>query len=294
MWYVRIYKGKLIPVALAALLAAQRLPAHAATPDTYIGPNQGLWSDPDNWTAGVPNSSAIDVFLTDPSGLTTVLDQSETIDDLTVGAGNVLEIDPFETLTLGGPTLTNSGTIILNWTESLEYNQHAGQFPVTLTCRGTVVLSGTSSGVIAVGIGSRVSDNTIIGQGYFGVGVTNNGTISATTGTLTLAGGLTNNGLLSVAGGTVLLAGPVDNTHGVIEAANREILLFPGGPIDPLMGGTLAGTAAGTINGGSGSTADVSSLQGNVTLAGNITFGTAALSISGSPTIVGTVGLGSI
>src|SRR4051812_41035688 len=77
-------------LALAALLAAT--PAFANTPDSYSGPDLGLWSNPLNWSAGTPNNSTFDVTINSSSPITVQLDANETINTLMVSPLDALRI----------------------------------------------------------------------------------------------------------------------------------------------------------------------------------------------------------
>src|SRR5689334_16940182 len=109
-------------VALSAVLAASMASA-GNMQATYIGPSEGYFSDPTNWSTGVvPNNagaSTFDVFL--PGGLTYVrVDQTATIDNLTassepmIGPGLVFTVNGTTSL-LGGLQLwTNGGDSLVS------------------------------------------------------------------------------------------------------------------------------------------------------------------------------------
>ena len=110
--------GPLLPAgtkAAAAITLAYfwRATPTPALPDNYIGADQGLWSDPNNWSAGVPNNSTFDVTINNAAPITVQLDASETIDTLSLAAPDALSILAAKTLTLAGNSLVNTGTINL-------------------------------------------------------------------------------------------------------------------------------------------------------------------------------------
>src|SRR5437764_14719609 len=105
-------------LTLAALLALAPRPNYAATLTTYIGPDQGLWSNPLNWDNGLPTNSTFDVTINNATPLTVQLDANETIHNLTLAAPNILAVQAAKILTLAGPALTNSGSILLAGTPS--------------------------------------------------------------------------------------------------------------------------------------------------------------------------------
>lgn len=114
---IRPFQRRVLAVTLAAFLAAQTVPARADTPDTYTGPENGLWSDPSNWSVGVPDSPDFDALLTSPGGLTTLLNSTETVGVVTVSTGNALSFEDGGSLTTGVANVTG-GTLTLEGTSS--------------------------------------------------------------------------------------------------------------------------------------------------------------------------------
>jgi hypothetical protein len=110
----RLLKLALWSAVAAAMVAGGRV----CEANDYIGPDGGLWSDPNNWSAGIPNSLTADVTIANPYGPSAVLDISPMIRSLTVGTGEGLSIADQMTLTMAGPgngsaTIANSGTVAL-------------------------------------------------------------------------------------------------------------------------------------------------------------------------------------
>src|SRR6185295_5509009 len=94
-----LYRRKAcLPLICAILLTTKQ--TYALT-DSWIGPDQGLWTDPLNWTDGTPNSSTIDAFIGTLTPTTVQLNDSQTVNNLTLSAPNTLSL--LSTLTLAGP-----------------------------------------------------------------------------------------------------------------------------------------------------------------------------------------------
>lgn len=227
--------GPLAPLAFAILLAARALPAHATTSDTYIGPTNGFWSAPANWSAGTPNSSSFNVLLTNSGGLNTFLDSSETINNLTLSSPNTLTLQASTTLALAGPSLTNTGTLLISTGASL----NAGT--ANITGGGSIQLLGSLS--MFQSTASIYSDNIISGQGTISVStLTSDGTITASLNhTLALTGTTYNGGTLRADGGTLILEKGASG--GTIDATNHGVVQL-GGALQDV---TLTSSAGGSI-----------------------------------------------
>ncbi len=103
-------------LTIAALLAAYPRFAGGATPTSYIGLDGGLWSDPTNWSNGLPNSTTFDVVINNPSPITVQLDTGETINNLSLNSSDTLSL--LAGLTIAGSSASNTGTIAFNSTAS--------------------------------------------------------------------------------------------------------------------------------------------------------------------------------
>jgi hypothetical protein len=134
-------------------------------------------------------------------------------------------------------------------------------------------MASSASKFATTGSSQLVNNTLITGQGSMTFGrATNNGTISASLGTLTisLAGGgsITNAGVLRADGGTLQIRptsspGTLTNTGGIIEALTSELSFpFNGNPYT-VTGGEIRSSAAGSVTLGN------TTLQ-NVLLSGNI------------------------
>src|SRR5205814_2022775 len=115
--------------------------------------------------------------------------------------------------------LTNSGSIFLAGTNSAL----AITTNVSLTGGGALILSASSSQITGTSGMRLTSDNLISGSGAIGLGllkITNSGTITATSGLLTLSpistgDGFTNTGILRADGGKLIIAsGTCSNSSG--------------------------------------------------------------------------------
>jgi len=255
---------------LAVFLAACPRFAGAVTTTNYTGPDNGLWTDSGNWDAGVPNSSGFDVLINSASPVAVQLDASETINNMSLNSPDTLSL--LSTLTLAGPSLSNTGTILFNATASrptLIFNANA-----TLSGGGTILMTSTGSALAGVlSVYRLATDNFISGQGVIGSWnfnstpkITNTGTISATTGTLNIwpnnaSDAFINNGLLQANGGNLVLnSGIYTNTGGVIEAVNSSIATISG----TVTGGTIRGLGGTVVLTGTNGALTNAALSGNV------------------------------
>lgn len=254
-----------IAIAAAALCAGYAYRADSATFNiSWDGGSTGNWNTAVNWSTNVvPNnvdvlSDYYNVTINRTGGaiVTGNLAQIDLL-NLTIGAtaGNQLTLADnctfgvIGTALFGPATITNSGTISLGTTVAA-----ASQFDflgstTNLTGGGTVVMG--FLGVSLDGSGTVTSDNTIIGQGSFGldnIAFINNGTVSASGGTLTVdvsTGGFDNNGLMqALAGGTLVLSG---NGGGTWSNGTGSII-NNGGRVNLISGATISGGTISTLN----------------------------------------------
>jgi len=127
------------PARLAALVivgcAAHARAAAAEVTADWVGPSQGIWHDPANWSTqpdypnnGTPAGTSYDVRLAPAFPARVILETDVTVDNVTVGAGSTLAVYSFARLgivdtvhvadgavlqlhgTLAGGTLTTAGT----------------------------------------------------------------------------------------------------------------------------------------------------------------------------------------
>jgi hypothetical protein len=146
----------------------------AFTVDSYIGPDQGLWTDPDNWSAGViPDYNGNDSYtalINPPLPVTVRVTEDVAFDDLTVAAGNVLSIEGGGDLLLyvqGSPVTLpspiNSGTIRANGGTATIAT--FGLALASFTNTGGVI-EATNSGIV------NIRSTTLIGGTLRGLGGT--------------------------------------------------------------------------------------------------------------------------
>src|SRR5258707_3954456 len=271
-----------------ALFGAIGLPSitFGQTNTTWKG-GSGNWSNPANWTSGVPNgnfNALIDGGNAAVSPVT--LDINASIVNLTVDSDDSLTLKHGTILTVTGGCITNNGALKLNGGGGanglLDVNSN-----VTLKGGGTLTLSaatGAGSAFIQQGVGgvTLTNQSTIQGTGIIGNGgltLANHGTIDANSAagqaTLVLngSGGVTNTGLLEATnGGTLSIQNSVINTGGKITASGTSSTVVLNGA--SITGGTLNSTGGGTMEtGGSGATLDGSTTSsgGTFTAANNPT-----------------------
>ncbi len=120
----RLMVRRVVPLALAVILAARTLRAPADTADTYIGPNDGVWSNPLNWSAGSP-TPGFDALITGAGDKTVFLDPVfsfpatyDWVSVVTVSNGNSLTFENGGQLETGTLNLTG-GTFTLQGTSSV-------------------------------------------------------------------------------------------------------------------------------------------------------------------------------
>jgi len=156
----------------------------------------------------------------------TEMNDNETVDNLTLDSGDVLNVD-HSFLYVNGPSITNNGTINVSNTNGLR----PGGSTVTLSGAGTLNLQTSDVSIANAGGGvvTFVNQQAINGQGSIGLGgvtLNNQGTMNATGGTLTVqpsSSGITNTGTMEASSGGTLaivygLPAPLNNTGGTIQA----------------------------------------------------------------------------
>jgi fibronectin-binding autotransporter adhesin len=272
---------------LAGLLLAGIVPRSSGQTDTFTA-GSGNWSQTANWSRNaLPMSNNDCAFLA--NGVITD-DAAGVCQNVFLASGDKLTIatpsTPTSYLYVYGTSLTNPGTTTLTQSSGLHIAGNAGNV-VTLSGGGSVVLTGTNTGIAWGGTGeTRLvnADNTIQGQGTIGLGtidLTNQKTIMSSGGLLDVQpaqGGLTNTGLMEAASGSTLQfdAGfqtiPFNNTGGTVEAVS----------------GSTVNINSGTWNGGTFTTAGTGVMNLIVPAMNGVTNnGTMTVPSSGTPTFEG-------
>ena len=155
---------------------------------------KGTWSQPGNWTSGVPNAvgAGTTFNVSTTAAVTITLDMPVTIGSLqfgnsrSVGAGYTLSGTGANTL-----TLNNSGSAAAI---TVTNGTHAINAPVILADNLTVITGGTNAWTLSFGTASSITDN---GAGY-------SLTMSGTGGTLVLSGSDNYNGGTFVEAGRLI------------------------------------------------------------------------------------------
>jgi len=253
----------------------------SGTTDNWIGGASGNWSNPNNWSNGVPNSGSVNVCINDgnqvPSQVT--LDIDASVGALYIDSGSSLTISNNEQLLAFG-NISNAGQILVSAGGNNTFlTLGAG---VSLMGGGSVTLSkgGNGTAAIATSGGNQTLtnvDNTLQGTGVIGWnglivvnqagGIINANTPS--TGTLLVnTTSTTNQGLLeATAGGTLGLQNSFNNSGGrILASGSNSTVQFISGTVQ---GGILATASNGTLTTPSNDafTLDGSS-QGTLTIAG--------------------------
>ncbi len=271
---------------LLFLLAGLLAPLVASAQTVWTGAaGNGSFTDPLNWTAGVPTSAVDASILTGTSVLPTTVSLNTTgsVNNLTLAAFNNLDILDGATLNITlGATAQNAGSIALMGTgdfTDLYFGNGVGT--TTLTGSGTLTLGNTMhNGQTYLygdnGVTLDNVNNTISGEGQIGVGhavsyvnessAVVDANVNGQTLTFNLSGTLTNDNLLEATnGGTLLFASQtVGNSGATIKASGTgsQIVLNS----TTIQGGTLSGPV--TANAGTlldGTTSDGITLN-NVTV----------------------------
>jgi hypothetical protein len=130
-------------LALATLLAAHPRLAPAATPDTYIGANDGNWTTQTNWSFNqVPNNNTFDVLINTPVNVN--LDAAQIVNNLSINS--LASLTMLANLGIAG-TLTNSGSLSLSGVVDPVLS---GTLPSSLIVNsGTIFGAGTLAAPIA-------------------------------------------------------------------------------------------------------------------------------------------------
>ena len=282
-------------VRAAASLAAVALlsnTARAAT-DTYVGPATGSYSAAANWSLGVvPNNgggATYDVVIDARTGqASTVQIQSDinpTIGNLTVNAGDALQVGGNIGLTIVGTSVTDNGQIVVNYNQ---YYTSALVFNANTTLSGTGALllnSGGSSATVATGTGNTLTQaagHTIAGFGLVSATLANAGTVNgnAAGNILYVRGATTNTGLIQgTASGVLQIDGgnTIANAGGTMQASGGSVNLYG----STISGGTVRTTSAA----GSGFNVQNGTFAGGVTVAAGSTVnvnGNSDLSVTGT------------
>ena len=242
--------------------------------DSWLG-GPGNWNNGVQWSTGAMPGSNNDVYINNSTPAAAVqLNVSDTIHNLTVGSTSVLNLNDNNSLTIGGSTISNSGTITLNSVG--DYTALViGAGNANLSGTGTVTMSNNPLNYIygSAAANTLTNQGTIQGSGYIGydpyigaasMALVNSGTINAnqsTPLTIELSNGLNNSGTLEATNGgapyiEVGNAETATNT-GTIQATGGSSLEVDGGTYTNT-GGTIRASGAGsvvtlvspTINGG--------------------------------------------
>jgi YVTN family beta-propeller protein len=256
----------------------------SGTTDNWIGGASGNWSNPNNWSNGVPNSSSVNVCINDgnstPSAVT--LDVTVSVGTLTIDPGSSLTISNNIQLFADG-NISNAGQIMLN--AAANYAQLVIAGTVSLTGGGSVILSTTGAGfaLIDQSGGQTLTnvDNVIQGTGYIGwngltvvnqAGGIINANVPGGSSPLVLdTPNLTNQGLLEAAsGGLLQLQNNFNNGGGrILSTGSGSSAQFINATV---RGGTLTSSGGGAL--GVAANAQVSldgSSQGTLTIVGTYT-----------------------
>lgn len=276
----------ILTVVLAVLVIIVPLKAQGATLFTYIGPNEGSWSQPAYWTSNhVPNGFTDRARINNAvSAVNVNLDMGINLSGLIVDAGDTLSFINGASLYLvkegtTNPIVTNNGTILLN-SMGASTSLNAYDAVVTFMGAGTLVLGGHPQNSLnpyyAPGSFLNNTTHTIRGGGTINAAVNNKGKIIADNGVLSIGGLITNAGELKADNATMVIAGGVTNQLGSVMNVTGSLGVMNlastinGGQINPGDGLVeLNGASLLSTNFGAGKVDLYSAtLKGNTNLAG--------------------------
>jgi len=250
---------------LGVLALAAASPAALAADATWNG-GASNWNSAGNWTpAGVPDATDVDVAI---DGGNTAVDSTVTLDvsvdvrSLAIDDGDALAVGDGEILDIWGGGMANDGQINLNSTGGSTANIYLRfQGSQTLGGSGEMVLSDDPNNIVRPAADAQTlthgAGHTIRGAGKLlqGIGgMIHNGVIVAE-GTNALVidpgtPGFTNNGTLRADGGTLTLQlGTFTNTGRTIESRDGSVLNLDN---INLVGGNLAAAGTGQVLAGDG------------------------------------------
>jgi hypothetical protein len=131
-------------VGAALVLGLSAVPLKAQTTSTWLG-GSGNWSNPLNWSDGVPNGSFNAVIDQGTTPQTVTLNMNATVNDLTVGGpfeSNLLDVAPGDSLTISG-VFSNYSTVQVESNSSLtleSYGSMTNYGRISVNDGGTVTL----------------------------------------------------------------------------------------------------------------------------------------------------------
>ncbi len=282
--------------------------ANAVTIPVWTGANSTTWSDPGNWSGGVPGSTGVTnntdtaTFNANPTNAVPVVDMNRNLQGITftsaaVGAltlgtttGNSLLMTKGGTIqtaaSVTNPEVINAPLILEGTGSGDTYTFTSGATSATATLSfGGGIMAGAGGGTTTLTLnGANTGANTISGILADGAFATLAVTKSAA-GTWTLAGANTYSGITTISAGTLNLAasGSLGNTA-ISVAGSATFAPQPLGGSNSA-GSSAAGTGGATLSLAAG--AIFSMVDGNVgtfNLQQQASFGAAntALTLSGA------------
>ncbi|MBX3418620.1 MAG: PEP-CTERM sorting domain-containing protein [Pirellulaceae bacterium] len=254
----KLARGVCCALALFCLTA----PSASALAQSWTAGN-GDWSVGGNWTPSiVPNSATSDVIIN--NNAIVALNMNASVRDLTIGAGDTLNINWSRALTMHGD-LTNDGLIFVNPTGTSGVTFLAANEDLSLSGTGSIRLG--YEGVwsqITTATGKTVTQqagHTIEGVGQVGASLINHGVVRAdaslgTGSELTLmTNNKTNTNLFeAVENSTLNISGiAVNNTGATIRANGTDAVVqlsgamsIAGGTLETVGGGLFQTSGSGT------------------------------------------------
>jgi len=259
----RVRYAARLRVVFLATLSLSAISAYGQTTDVWTG-GPGYWSNAAMWSTGVP-TSASNVFIDNgnPAVSSVTLNYNGAqCGSLTIDGDDSLTLVDGTIFTVSGPTIANSGTLLMNGVSVSAILDINGA--VTLSGAGGLTMSNSPNNAL-MGYGQPngatfTNKTTIQGAGSISApgsgSFTNQGTVNANQ---------TNPLLINVGNGTVVNTGTLEATSGATLELENGAFTNTGGTIhaDP---GSVVSLASATINGGTLTTSGTGTVQSNCCL----------------------------
>jgi len=272
---------------------------------TWVG-GPGNWNVAANWCpTGVPANGSDIVVGNCMSGSPSVVtvNTSPNINNLTISGSNSVTVVTPNRLTIGGSSVSNSGTLGMTGSGSSGAQMQFTGTTVTLSGGGTFLMNDAPNLVLGGASTTLINQQTIRGAGALGFegnfNFNNQGTVDAQgvnpLSIRTTFGTMLNTGTLQASsGGTLQLilgtSGPsLNNTGGTVKALTGSTVQIKGLPIS---GGTLTTLGSGLILGLGGGLTSLTN-SGQFQIGGVTGQGSAGVRLSGTLNNSGTIQIGS-
>jgi len=253
--------------------------APAGAQIAWLNPVSGNWNDAGNWAGGnVPDTVGEIADISVAGTYVVELNLSPTIGGLTLtNPLATLNVQNGRTLSIGGPSFTNDGLILINSTAgasatALRTSVAAATIDGTGVIRLNASAANTATALLSTSLATNVlsidAAQTVTGTGQIQVSVVNDGVIDADSAGNTLvlnSQPKVNNNLMQATDGGILEIDPITVTN-----AGGHILADGAGSAVVFDGATITGGSISAINGAVAEIASGTTTISDATLAGTI------------------------